>query len=228
MKKFFAFFLACVPLAMGLSCVSVDPSQKYPNMVADMGPVSAGTIKAEFDRMFSSRLNTVDVEVIFYPRENAAALEFRYELTRYRQFWDEQARGQFIEALGRYKEDYEARNLLTKYSKSRAIYGRVKGRAEWETFKFTATHRSSPIIELGYRFRGELPFFAILQRSAKEESGPSGDNFESRQINTYFTRAQAEKLAAIFDQSYLMGLLGNTATPESPAPAMDNYREFGD
>jgi hypothetical protein len=199
-----------------------------------MDPVSAGTAAVEFDKMFSSKLDTKEMDVIFYPRYNAVALEFRYEFVRYRQFWDEAARRQFVDALKRYKEDYAARNLVAKYGKSRAVYGKVKGTVEWETFKYTVTHRSSPSIELGYRFRGgkgkETPFFAVLQRSARDESGGQGDtsNLESLQINLYFTRSQAEELAQLFDQSYLLGLLGSKAAPDpgSETPPLDRYREY--
>jgi hypothetical protein len=199
-------------------------------MVADREPISAGSIEAEFDRMFSSKLNTVTIETIFYPRENTVALDFKYEFVRYRQFWSEEGRRQFTEAFGRYREDYAARRLLTRYSKSRAVYGKVKSAVEWETFKFTTSHRAAPLIELGYRFRGEpeAPFFAVLQRSAKEE-GVSGDgaNLESLQITMYFTRAQAEELVKIFEQSYLLGLLGADETPNPAAPVIeDEYREY--
>jgi hypothetical protein len=229
MKQLVAL-LACIPIVLVLSCVSVDRAEKYPNMVADMDPVSAGSIDAEFDRMFSSKVNKADVAVIFYPRENTVALEFRYEFVRYRQFWDEPGRRQFVAALERYKKDYAARNLVTKYGKSRSVYGKVNGRVDWETFKYTTTHISAPTIELGYRFKGETPFFATLQRSARDESGGQGESnkLESLQINMYFTRAQAEDLVKLFDQSYLLGLLGAKAVPDPETPALDNYREHGE
>lgn len=228
MKRPIALIPVCLIALASLSCRSIDNAERYPNMVADREPLSAGTIEAEFDRMLSSKLNRVTIETIFYPRENSVALDFRYEFIRYRQFWSEDGRRQFTEAFNRYREDYAARNLLTKYNKSRAIYGKVKGAVEWETFKFTTTHRASPTIELGYRFRGEAPFFAMLQRSAKEE-GVSGDgsNLESLQITMYFTRAQAEELVKIFEQSYLLGLLGKSESPAPQQPLIeDEYREY--
>jgi hypothetical protein len=227
MKKLIVALGVFTLVLFTFSCAAVDPAKKYPNMVADMDPVSAGTIEAEFDRIFSSKLNKVTIETIFYPRENSVALEFRYELVRYRQFWNEQGRKQFIDALNKYKEDYTSRNLVTKYGKSRAIYGKVKGKAEWESFKFTTTHKSSPAIELGYRFRNDTPFFAILQRSAKEEGVTSVEAGQSLQINMYFTRAQAEDLAKIFEQAYLLGLLGRDAFPDSTVqPIEDEYNEY--
>lgn len=215
-----------------LACnTTIDYAKKYPHMVANADPVSAGMIEAEFDRIFSSKLNKVEIEVIFYPRLNAVALEFRYELIRYRQFWDEAARQQFAAALELYKADYAAQKLVDRYKKTRAIYGKVTGRTEWEAFKYTKTRVAYPVTELGYRFREEMPFFSTLMRSAREESDDTDNSqqLNSQQINMYFTRAQADDLVRLFDQSHLMGLLEEKASPKSDEPpAVNSYREFGD
>jgi hypothetical protein len=193
------------------SCGSVDMAKRYPNLVADADPISAGNIEAVFDRVFSSKLNKVEIEIIFYPRLNAVALEFKQDFVLHRQFWDEAGRKQFATALEQYKEDYAARNLNDRYRKTRAIYGRVKGRMEWQAFKYSTTHIAFPTIELGYRFRNKTPFFATFMPSVKEklddsDSAPPGD---SQQVIMYFTRAQADELVKLFDQPYLMGLLGH-------------------
>ena len=225
-------FLTLAAVLCALSCGTVDYTKKYPHMVANADPVSAGTIEAQFSRFLSAKVAKAEVEVIFYPRLNAVALEFKYELIRHRQFWDEDSRKQFAQALELYKADYEARNLFDKYRKTRAIYGKVKGRVEWEAFKYTKTRVAYPVIELGYRFREEMPFFTTLMRSAREEAD-NGDNSslgESSQINMFFTRAQADELVKLFDQDYLMGLLGMTTSPQSgeqdDAPDLDPYHEM--
>jgi hypothetical protein len=197
-------------------------------MVANADPVSAGSVEIVFEKLFSSKLSKVEVEVIFHPRLNSVALDFRYELIRYRQFWDLTARLQFAAALERYKEDYEARKLGTQYRKTKAAYGRTRCRIEWETFKFSKTYIAQPVIELGYRFKENSPFFATHMRSAKEEN-PPGDSstMESRQINMYYTRAQADELVKLFDQEYLMGLLGrNSVSPEEQVKEDNYYKEF--
>ena len=229
MKQLSAAALSSVVLLLLFSCKSVDPHKRYPNMVADADPVSAGVIDAEFDRLFSSKLNKIEIEVIFYPRLNSVALEFRYEFIKYRQFWDDMGRKQFANAVEMYKEDYAARKLVTKYNKSRAVYGKVKSRVEWESFKFSKTHVSTPTIEIGYRFREETPFFATLMRSAREEDSSNDSPMDSQQINMYFTRAQAEELVKLFDQSFLLGLLEKVNIPKIEEPTyLDEYREYGD
>lgn len=230
MRRLFPLALAGIAGFLVLSCASTDPAKKYPNMVANVNPFSVGTLEAQFDRMFSARLNKAEIEAIFYPRLNSVALEFRYEMIRYRQFWDETARNQFAEALERYKTDYEARNLVDRYGRTSAAYGRVKGRLEWETFRLGKTRVSHPAIALGYRFREKSPFFATLMRSAKEVNPDSGDSpDQSQQVIMYFTRAQAEELVALFDQAYLMGLLAEPGRTQQfdPSPDLDDYQEYG-
>ena len=217
--------LAAAAVFCTLSCGTVDYAKKYPKMVANADPVSAGTVEIQLNKFLSSQLIKVDAEVIFYPRLNAAALEFRYELIRHRQFWDEEGRNQFAKALEMYKEDYAARNLIDKYRKTRAVYGKVPARVEWEAFKYTKTRISYPVIEIGYRFRNKLPFFTTLMRPAKieTEGGDTADRGESSQISMFFTRAQADELVKLFDQNYLMGLLGGM---HGPQPGQDKEADI--
>jgi hypothetical protein len=232
---------ACVTgIAMILllsSCGSVDPTKKYPNMVANVDPFSVGVVEAQFDRFFSSKVNKAEVEAVFHPRLNAVSLEFKYEMLNYRQFWDESARKQFAASLELYKRDFEDRKLINNPGKTRAVYGKTKGRVEWEAFKFTKTRVSYPIIELGYRFKEDRAFFTTLMRSAKEEmtDGDSSTPMDSQQISMYFTRAQADEVAKLFDQAWLIEFLGtkNSAATDGAAAAADSapevhYREYGE
>jgi hypothetical protein len=217
MKLLFVKLLALTAIFVTLSCGTVDYAKKYPNMVANADPVSAGTTEVQFNRFLSSKVNKSEIEVIFYPRLNAVALEFRHELIRHRQFWDAQGRKQFAQSLDLYKDDYEAHNLVDRYRKTRALYGKVPVRVEWEAFKYNKTRIAYPTIEIGYCFKEGMPFFTTLMRSAKEEAdyGDSSPRGESAQISMFFTRAQADELVKLFDQDYLMGLLGKTHSPQS-------------
>jgi hypothetical protein len=228
----FFLVLLCVLMGMSSCTSSVDYERKYPRMVANADPISAGTIEAEFDQTFSPKLKSVQIEVIFHPRLNAVSLEFRFDLLRYRQFWDDDARRQFTTALKIYKEDYAARNFIDRHRKTRAVYGKAKGQVEWETFKFSRIRTAYPVIELGYRFRNKMPFFACHMPSTQEVMGERDYSQEqSHQITMYFTRAQADELVKLFDESYLMELLKKPASPE-PVPSEStpesSYREWGD
>jgi len=217
-----------------LSCANVDPVRRFPGMVADMDPIPTGAVYVVFDRAFGGGINQVSVDTVFHPRLNAVSLEFRHEFVTYRQFWDEPARRHFLTALERYNADFEERNLVNRQRQTRNVYGRVSGRLEWQTARFTAVHVSYPVIEIGYRFRetgqGSRPFFTTLMRSARsEEAHGSGlGQTESRQIRMSFTRAQAADLAGIFDQAFLMGLVRMHDAQEPPAatPLWDDFDEF--
>jgi len=195
-------------------------------MLADVEPFSIGTVSAYFDKVFSSDVAGADVEVIFHPRENEVALEFRHETYRYWQFWDEDGRKQFAEALSRYKDDFASQELSKSYGKSRAIYGKANGRSEWKTLSISGTYRSSPVVELGYRFKAGSPYFSTHQAKAKEESGlnPKGIK-ESRPLTMYFTKAQGDDLARLFDQAFLLGLLGEKAQQGKADAGRDVYVE---
>ena len=223
--------MAVAAVFLPFSCASADLAKKYPNMVADADPVSAGSVEIEFDRLFSSKLNKIEVEVIFYPRLNETALEFRHDFIRYRLFWDLASRKHFIIAVNQYIKDFAAQVLDTKYRKTRSIYGKVKGRLEWESFKIAQTHKARPIIEIGYRFKGKTPFFAMAMRSAKDESAGAyekGTN-DSQQVSMYLTRAQGEGLAKLFDQQYLLGLLEIKEKPnDEKTLVVDEYIEYND
>jgi hypothetical protein len=224
------FAITGLAVFLVLSCSTMDPADKYPDMISDREPLSVGTIEFELDRFFSSNLDKKEAALIFYPRYNTVALEFRYQTIRYRQFWDLAGREKFIQALERYKEDYAAKNLVNKYSQSRSIYGKFKGKIEWETFSITTPGLAYPTMELGYRFRGKgngSPYFAVLQQSAKDEYTLNSDSPkpDSLQICTYYTRAQAEELAKVFDQSFLLSLLGPLPDPGDALPDEEDYRE---
>jgi len=235
MKRLTTYILGNAVILLVLSCGSIDLSKKYPNMVADMDPFSVGTIEAQFDRFLSSKVRRTEIETVFHPRHNYVSLEFRYELLTYRQFWDEPARRQFAAALELYKRDFEGGKLVNNSRKTKSVYGNAKGRAEWLMSKYTKTRVSNPIIEIGYQFKENTPFFTTLMRSAKEviSDDDSSTPTYSQPITMYFTRAQADVLVGIFDQARLLELVGKKNTPvtdesEEKTVPKDIYREYGD
>jgi hypothetical protein len=224
-KALKVFFLMVIPIFFGISCVHIPAEERYPDMVADTDPIKLGMVEAEFDKIFSSGLSKQELSVIFYPRYDMVAVEFKFETIRYRQFWNRENRETFIKALERYKEDYTVRNLDNRYRKTKSIYGKLTGLTEWETFGFTNVYSASPVIEIGYRFRQNAPYFAVFQRSAKEETGIMGDgaNLTSTDINMYYTRSQAEDLIAYFNQDFLVSLVDNTVRHVKSDPIIDIY-----
>ena len=226
MKK---YLFLCAAIALVFSCKTTEPAEKYPNMVANVDPFSIGTVNASLDRAFSSKLARVEMDIIFYPRENEVALEFDRALgAMRRQFWNEEARQCFIEALAAYNEDFTNQRLLTNYNKSKTAYGKAKGRFQWKTMKISSTFSSSPVFELGYRFRDNSPFFAIYQKNAREETGKNSDGItESGAYSIYLTRAQAEELAKLFDKAYLLETVAEFIRPPKLDDNPDDYYNQG-
>ncbi|MDR1031492.1 MAG: hypothetical protein LBL76_11555, partial [Treponema sp.] len=139
-------------------------------------------------------------------------------------YWDQAGRDQFIAAVQRYHTDFEARNLSTKASKSRTAYGTTQARVEWGQFAFSVNARSYPRMDLGYRFKGNSPYFTVVQREAPDTLMPSGDGSRmSLQITTYFTRSAADKVAALFNQAYLLSILEATLEDTAEEPVSDPY-----
>ena len=236
MKRLTTYILAVAVILLVLSCKTVDLSKKYPNMVADLDPVSVGTFDAQFDRMFSTKARKTEIEAIFHPRFNYVSLEFKQDLITYRQFWDQAARKQFAASLELYKKDFENRKLSNNNRRTKSVYGKVNGHVEWELSKFTKTHVSYPIIEIGYQFKENTPFFTTFMRSTKEtvDKEDDSDATYSQPVTMYFTRAQADVLAGIFDQARLMELIGTQINKikgeydeykDTPTPKA-NYDEY--
>jgi hypothetical protein len=234
LKLLTAAILGSALIFLLMSCASLNPANKYPNMVANVDPFPVGTAEVQFDRFFSSKVNKVAIKTVFHPRLNAVSLEFRFELMTYRQFWDESARKQFAASLELYKRDFEDKKLVDDYRKTKAVYGNVKGRLVWEASKYTTTRVSNPTIEIGYRFKEKTPFFTTLMRSAREvvNEGENSNPMNSQQINMYFTRTQADEMVKIFDQASLLELLGMKGRAESgesdDSVPVDPYHEYGE
>jgi hypothetical protein len=227
MSKFPGLYLFVFAVAaLCLSCRTASGIMQA-NMLADVEPFSIGSVNASFDKLLSSDLAKADVEVIFYPRENEVALKFKYNTLQYLQFWNEEGRRQFIDALNRYNEDFANQKLITNYNRSRAIFGTAGGRCEWKTLNLslTATYCSSPAIRLGYRFKGNTPYFSTYQDEAKEETGVNSAVSKSNSFAIYFNRAQGEDLARLFDQDFLLGLLGDKASQNNAVDSRDVYVE---
>ncbi|GHT69727.1 hypothetical protein FACS1894110_19770 [Spirochaetia bacterium] len=223
MKKPIIIFFVLVSVFWNFSCKTTDPKIRYPDMVADMEPVTAGTIEAEF-KTFLGRLNKLEVEVEFRPRYNEVVLNFRTQATTYRQFWNQEGRELFIKALQSYNADYNAQKLEGKFSRTRRVYGKFTGKLEWSHGKFMQVGNSLPLFELGYSFQGtrgkETPYFTVSQNSAIEESTRQNDDsskLDSIAVFMYFTREQAAALAKLFDQAGLLELI------RDKQPQVDNY-----
>jgi hypothetical protein len=207
------------------ACYTIPDSKKYPNMVANVDPIPTGTVQVQIDKVFMTGLQKRDIETVFEPRENAVYLQFTYQSVFYRQYWSQDARAAFVEAVKRYKQDFNDR-ALSKRGKQRA-YGKVRGKAVFSSLQVSISERytSEPQIDLGYVFKRDNPYFQMLMLKAKADVSTNDKaTLSSLRIPFYLTIAQAEELAAIFDQGWLMGLLGEKGDDGMYQVERDEYQ----
>lgn len=225
--------LCFAALALVLAACNSTPKMSIDG-VADMDPLPAGSFEAEFPRFFSSAVEKKKINAVFRPRDNMVYLEFKYQTVTYRQYWNQENRARFREALEKYKADYGARNLINRPSRTRRIYGTLKGMAQWgypvniSILVLNLNSMGYPNYEMGYVFkedssRQESPYFTVFQRECQDVY-MAGKEVEGKSSNifVYYTRAQAEDIAGVFDQRYLLSLVQRSPA-ENSSPEVDAY-----
>jgi hypothetical protein len=201
---------------LGACATTVLPHQ--PDIrVANLDPVSLGTLDIGIVRLFSNTVELMQVPVVYNPRTDAVTLEFRVQLTRFRQFWTRRMREAFIRALAAYEADYEARDLPRgSATRMGRTYATMKGRTEWWLFSITTEYEGFPLVDLGYNFKDGSPYFTVTQRKTEDVRERRTNQVSSLHIVLYFNRAMARDLAALFDEDYLHGLIPERYLRGSP------------
>jgi hypothetical protein len=190
------------------SCVS--QAERVPDITVDRDSrkYTAGAAEVQLNVAFSiGGLRKFDVDVSYYPYDDLVCLEYRVDFVKHYLFMDRDGREAFVTALENYKYDYELRNLTDKRSKAKQAYGTARSLLIWEAFKYSGEGRSNPVLKLGYYFVRNSPYFAITMPETRNISKITGDKTPNSAMQIfYFTRAQADILAALFDLDYLRGL----------------------
>ena len=229
--KYSAVFAGFLLLLLG-SCSTMQPRERF--IVSPRSTqYPADTVEAQSDALSTDGVQKREVTVSYYPDEDAVCLEYRVNFVTYYQFWSRAGRETFKTALERYKEDYEQRSLNTKGGrKERRVYGTVHGYLWWQVMQrrisiVSETARAPVEVDIGYSFKGRslsrTPYFTVTQNEAEYDNRELiGRTIKSVRVMLYFTRAQAEELAALFDQEYLLGLTETKAKGSGPAD-VDEY-----
>jgi hypothetical protein len=180
--------------------------------------IPLGTVEMQRDRNFPfSGLERTDVNVIYFPEEDAVCLNYRSDFFTYHFFWDVDGRELFLKALETYNRDFDNRNLPNNPRRTRAAYGSTDGFLIWQEFSFARRLEANMIIEIGFLFRERSPYFAVTQKQAVVyDVSDSREETLSQEITMYFTRAQAQELADFFSEE----LLRTHAVPRAFRPGM--------
>ncbi|MDR2702267.1 MAG: hypothetical protein LBB72_07535 [Spirochaetaceae bacterium] len=218
-------FAIIVTTLLICSCVSAPPVKSF--TVDFRAPRhEMGKTDAYFDKAFSfgGGVNKDDITVYYYPADDAVGMEFSVQFVECCLFWSKSGRDAFISALERYKDEFDQRVLVTKSKKTREAYGSVEGFLTWRRTKVSVQAHGSLKVYLGYQFKDNAAFFTMTQMESYYEDPLSRSRSQSSQTTmVYFTRAQAERLAALFSQEHINSLGFPGRTPGAAKPGMDNY-----
>jgi hypothetical protein len=205
--------LSALLLLIGSCAASPPPVQPF-----TVDPASnryeAGVIDAYFDKEFPiTGLQKRDITVFYYPGEDAVCLQFSIAGVNCGQFWSKSGRDAFVNAFERFKVEYEQKQLEKAGRKTRGLYGSVQGFFTWRKLSVSKPAYGSTRIQLGYYLKQNAAFFAATQEEVNYQPPNEKRILTSPVFALHFTRAQAESLAALFDQEYLQLLVGPPAGP---------------
>jgi len=198
--------ISIIIIAVSLvSCASNKSAKEQFTIDIDLPKIKIGSIEAQVNKSMFGGIKKENFDVYYYPTEDVVSIRTESVVfVSYEQFWNRDGRALFIEAMNQYNHDYEERNLTKKNRKNRDLYGSVNGFFAWKVTRVSNIATGSSVIRLGYYFKDNHPFFATTQQKVEYISGVSRDfNRTSPVLPIYFTRSQAENLAALFDQELL-------------------------
>jgi hypothetical protein len=186
------------------ACNTVNIPPKTDDFTASMTSpqIPMGEVEIQFETLIGlGKLKKQNVAVLYFPREDVVCLKYKYEFYTYNQFWSKKGRLSFINALQKYNEDYDARNLQRNKNKSQLKYGTIRGYLIWQQLSITVQARAGMNVDLGYTFKDKSPYFSVYQRDTEYIDSMGRDNDRiSPNVTMYFTRAQATELAELFEQ----------------------------
>ena len=186
----------------------------------------AGQIEAQFNRAFPlTGIIKREINVSYFPYEDAVCLQFRLNTLTYNMFWHKTGREAFVKALAKYNDDFSAQKLTNRNNnRTKDQYGTVDDfYLIWYMSNFTTRARGNMEVEFGYYFREDSPFFSVtlLEAYFKSPTMDKDDDQTSPIIPVFFTRSQAEELAAFFDDSYLRSLAPDIQPARRVSPDAD-------
>jgi len=206
------------------SCTSAPASQPF--TVDLLAPrFEIGKAESYFNKLFSSKeLDKEELTLFYHPVDDVIGTEFSPQLLRACLYWNKPGREAFIKAFERYKNEFDQRTLITKGKKTREAYGWTDGFFVWKRTSISPQAYGSLKVFFGYQFKDNAAFFTVTQMETEYVDPISRSrNQTSQVVMIYFTKAQAEGLAALFSQEYVDSVRGANKTPSAVQPDLDKY-----
>jgi len=233
-KKIFSIVVLTLTLAM-CNTTPRPPRQVEVKFTVDMSSpqLPVGEFETNIRRTFPlTGLRGIVVTVSYFPYEDAVCLNYRSDFFSYNQFWSLSGREAYIKAIKNYNEEYTSRSLDTADRNSKSKYGTVEGYLVWQMASFTRRVSANMNVDLGYTFFEQqgtrTAFYTVTQKHTTYVDPISEeDDMDSQEITMHFTRAQAQVLADLFDQEFLLALvppeMRGRRNPVNPNVDWDDY-----
>jgi hypothetical protein len=187
-----------------IACVSAPKTEPFTVNLRSPSE-GMGYAEAYTDKTLSLKgeIKTTGMDVSYYPDEDAVCLNFKVLIIDCRQFWDKAGREAFISALERYNEDFARRNLPAgNVRQMRKAYGSAQVFFAWKRTQLAVQAYGPARIDFGYHRKDNAAFFSTTQMEAHYIDPISRTRSQSSGVTEmYFTRTQAEALAALFTEA---------------------------
>lgn len=205
MKKLILLVVTVLSLGLVVSCKSAP--EDLSNMVANIDPFDLGTCPLSVNGLLLGNLETKDSVLNFAPRANVVVVNFPAQGAKYALSLKPETRTAIADAITRYYADFDQRTLQKKGRERKSIYGTAPSALTWGVASFIpSSAKSLPVLQLGYTFIDDSPYFTITMPASKNIKLTSDSDYtakESMEIILYFTRAQAERFSSLMAKENL-------------------------
>lgn len=175
------------------------------------------------------KLVLVKGTAIVNPKNGDAGVKTRFQASNYAVLFNDQMRHKLFGAVDQYLKDFEAKKLKRKDKKSYCVYGRGKIYINYGTLAMMMAAEGEPDCQIGYKFKGKSPYFAITVRSAPNIDPHKGYNDvkDSTEFILYFTKAQAQTMCSLITDDIVQAALESELEDAEPDEVYegDEYTE---
>jgi len=184
--------VALVLLLVSCKTTAYNPSYRK-DALANIDPFKMGDAVASVNKFLAYDLNQITLAVNLEPRTNRVVLEYPFQVSKVRLFFDAADRAALLDAIARYDAAFTAKTLETRGNKS-AAFGVIQSELKWG-MELGNKGEAVPSIKVGYRFIDGAPYFMItVPETANDLYGRStgGSRIKTSPFMVIcFNRAQA-------------------------------------
>ncbi|MBQ9631063.1 MAG: hypothetical protein IJR49_05715 [Treponema sp.] len=174
----------------------------------------------------SGKLKETEATIIYNVKTGLTGFSAWYKTEIYHVLFRPRARQAMAEAVSKYLEEFEAKELIRKTKQTYKRYGEYPVRLEWGSIPSMIMNYGNAYVQYGYEFKNKSPYFSItIQSIANDAYGNSITAIEhSVPLHFYFTKAQAQQMATLLSDESIEKALEPYRTVVNPEAAeKDSY-----